>query len=153
QGPVLAPGIGEGAGHADPEDRGPVPSETINQQLPTCCALSHDGRLALCGDFDGNLWLWDTVEGGIPHLLEGHQECVHVCGFAGAGRLAASGSADKTQWLWDVARGTSVHVFGGKGSPVRGCALSFDGTLALLAHRGTPRLWNTERDERITRWT
>jgi WD40 repeat protein len=73
-------------------------------QGPTvhCVAFSPDGRLALSGDKDGTVALWDLLNLGKGHLLGRHSGRVNSIAFCADGRVALTVGADGALRMWDV---------------------------------------------------
>jgi WD40 repeat protein len=70
----------------------------------TCVALSPDGRLALSGDWQGTLRLWDLDTGKERRRFEGHAKMIGRVVFSHDGRHALSASWDGTARLWDLSK-------------------------------------------------
>lgn len=109
-----------------------------------CVALSPDGRLALSGDKDKILRLWEVDSGKELHQFHGHQGAVECVTFSADGRLALSGGQDKTVRLWqlDTGKEKELYCFKGHNGVVRSVAFCPDGLRALSsASDRTLRLW------------
>ncbi len=95
---------------------------TAHDTLVISVDYSADGTLAVAGDFDGKLILWDmqsyeplrTFGPDDPDTdaLEGHQRFVRIVRFAPDGQHILSGGRDSRMILWDAQTGEIVRTFG-----------------------------------------
>jgi WD40 repeat protein len=60
------------------------------------------GRAVAVGGDEGEIDLYDVVQGRQLGKLQGHGAAIHCLEFSGDGRLLASSSADTTALVWDV---------------------------------------------------
>ncbi len=117
--------------------------------------FSPDGKTALSGSGEAELFLWDVETGQAVQRFEGHTGGVNSVAFSPDGQAAISGSADRTLILWDVASGEEVRRFEGHRFILRSVAISPDGRTALSgsqADRGALILWDLETGELIRRF-
>jgi len=70
-------------------------------------AWSPDGVQLAVSCEDGDVWLWDVVQ-GTHRVLRGHSEFCLRLRFSPDGRLLSTGSRDGTTRLWDTAAGQLV---------------------------------------------
>jgi TIR domain/WD domain, G-beta repeat len=96
-------------------------------------AFSPDGRSALSGHIDNNLYLWD-ISTGEHRSFTGHTSWVYSVAFSPDRRTALSGSNDKTLKLWDLESGELIRNFSGNTDSIRSVAFSPDGRTALSAN-------------------
>lgn len=108
-------------------------------------ALSPDGRLALTGDEDKNVVLWDVAAGKPARVLAGHKRAVFSVAFSPDGARALSGSWDGTLRLWKIPSGELERELDARGAEVFSVAFSPDGRRALSGDRaGAVKLWDLE---------
>jgi WD40 repeat protein/TolB-like protein len=74
--------------------------ETARHNKPiTAIAAAPDGRLGASGDSDGNLTLWDPINGPLGPLTDGgHKRDILVLAFAGTSLLSASKDLQVVTW-------------------------------------------------------
>jgi WD40 repeat protein len=106
------------------------------QGLIRYVGVSADGRLALAGDSEGTIQIWDLAartlirEISYPAMDWRTAPCYS---FTPDGKVAIIGRRNgETLTLWDLTRGSKTRVFETK-EPVGSVALSPDGKLALSA--------------------
>lgn len=105
-------------------------------------ALSGDGRWALSGNSDSNLWLWDVTTGQCLRTFAGHNTSVDSVALSADGRWTVSGSPDNTVRLWELATGRCLRIFEGHTHVVNSVALSASGRWVLSGSIDrTLRLW------------
>ncbi|MFG3254856.1 protein kinase [Streptomyces sp. NPDC048172] len=91
-----------------------VPWQTRTRPGPddeTVVRLTPDARLAVTGERDGTVRLWDAREGRCVRTFEGHTARVHSVDITPNARYVISAGRDDTVRLWDVATGTANGVF------------------------------------------
>jgi WD40 repeat protein len=115
----------------------------------TTVSLSADGRLALSGNADKTMRLWEVATGRCLRTFQ-DKDVIHAASLSADGRLAASCSAgSSTRWwqkktirLWETASGRCLHILNGHAGFVNAVSLSADGHLALSGDtEGTLWLW------------
>ena len=128
-------------------------------------AYSPDGTMAVSGDYNATLFLWDVKTGEIIRKygpdnpdtpeVEGHSSFIRTVAYSPDGKTFLSGAMDSSLILWDVETGAILRQFGpdnpdtpeieGHAKPVRGAAISPDGTQALSASDDyTAILWDLQ---------
>jgi len=65
-------------------------------------AFSPDGQVLATGADDYIVRLWQTVDGKLLRVLEGHTDTVLCVAFSPNGRMLASGSCDHTARLREL---------------------------------------------------
>lgn len=107
--------------------------------------LSADGRLAIAGDFNGGLRLWDTARGDVIRTFEGpEQRGFHTVLMTADGRFAVSGGYWSPPTVWDVHSGRSIRVLDGHELGANGLVLTPDGRFVLAKQDGYLRLWELD---------
>jgi WD40 repeat protein len=109
-------------------------------------AFSPDNRqIALVGDSDGKVEIYNTVDGELTMTLDGHTQVTNQVVFSPDGKMIATGSNDNTICLWDAQSGELLHTLEGHEARVNRLAFSPDATwLVSGADDNTLRRWNTE---------
>jgi WD40 repeat protein len=119
-----------------PEKRFHVVGEAVHS-----VAFSPDGGLLASGYNDGNIRIWNRLNGQCT-VLQGHASIVRSVSFSPDGKFLASGSDDRTIRLWKLAD-SSYMVFEGHTDCVMSVAFSPDGsTIASGSDDGSVRLWD-----------
>jgi WD40 repeat protein len=107
-----------------------------------CAELTADGRWAALGLADGNIALWDLVEGRAVRSLAGHAAAVTALRLIPGTERLVSASADKTLRIWNLADGTALGRIETP-HPLAALALLDDGQrVATGGGDGLIRLWN-----------
>ncbi len=111
-------------------------------------AVAPDNRhvaVALAGELDGFVSIWDASSGDPPRSLRTHADRTYGLAFSPDGTQLATGGAgrDPTVRLWDVETGRSRHVFMGHTNRIWCVVFAPDGRrLATASRDGTIKLWN-----------
>ena len=91
-----------------------------NHRAISCVAFDTGLQKLASGGLDGNVALWDTVDGKLLRTLEWRRSTfewqrseVASVAFDPAGRRLASGSANGTVNLWDIASGELIYALPG----------------------------------------
>lgn len=98
-------------------------SETLGSILAV--AFSLNGKWLATGDADGEVRLWEIVEG--KHLLtwkQNHNSWVRAVAFSPDNKILARGSGDRTVKLWHIDTGECLGELPEINSPVRSVAFS-----------------------------
>jgi RNA polymerase sigma factor (sigma-70 family) len=118
-----------------------------SRELPTCAALSADGKLLAAGCWDAfgtgaiTVRLWDTATGKMLHAIAGHRSKVTRAAFAPDGKSLVTGGEDGALRVWDVAGGKEQLRLNGK-QGVLSLAFSGDGRILAAGDAGGQiRLW------------
>lgn len=85
------------------QQRDPLVGHT---NLVSCCAISNDERLAVSGDLDGGVILWDVARGTMMRRLESHADLVTSCAISDDATRVLTASPDETLRLWSVRTGS-----------------------------------------------
>ena len=87
--------------------------------------------------------VWDSRDGRLLFLLNGHNSAVNGVAFSSDGRRLATASMDTTIKLWDMATGQELLTLKGHKSEVQSVMFSADDRLLLSAGMDhTVKLWN-----------
>jgi WD40 repeat protein len=135
---------------ADPSAKNAASTGSHDMGLIRRIAVTPDGKLALGGDSNGCIEIWNLASGRLIRKLHdpSHDLCpvpIYSYAFSADGKIGLSGH-DTYQWialwpkrgivqtltLWDLVRGAKSRTFAIT-EPVRSVALSSDGKLALSA--------------------
>jgi len=114
----------------------------------TSVAFSPDGEVVAAGTNEGQIHLWQVMDGQPLFTYEGHTDWVLAVAFSPTEQILASGSADHTIRLWDIRTGQCLRTLTGHTDWILSVAFSADGqTLASSGHDSTIRLWNVQRGQ------
>jgi WD40 repeat protein len=114
-------------------------------------AFSPDGNCLACGDFDGDIRLWDTHTHQLQSILKGHTNWVQTVAYSPVRSLLASGSFDCTVKLWDLNTGECWRTFAEHTQGVYSVAFSPNGQiLASGSDDCTVKLWDVNSGECLT---
>jgi WD40 repeat protein len=114
-------------------------------------AFSPDGNCLACGDFNGDIRLWETHTHQLQSILKGHANWVQAVTYSPVDRLLASGSFDCTVKLWDLNTGECLKTFAEHTQGVYSVAFSPDGNiLASGSDDCTVKLWDVNSGECLT---
>lgn len=106
-------------------------------------ALRPDAKIALSGDDEGRVSLWNVERGIRMRRLDGHAGLVWSVSFSPDGALGCSASADRTARLWDLGSGETRHMLVGHTAGVIGARFLPDGaTVVTSSADGSVRLWS-----------
>src|SRR6266404_2953510 len=105
-------------------------------------AFLPDGRRALSGGDDGNVYLWDIATGHLLHSFGGHSQ--RVWAVATDGQRALTGGDDHLLKLWDVETGHKLHSWPAHDGQVLGIALLPGGKALSTGTDGLVKLWELE---------
>lgn len=95
--------------------------------------FSPDGTMLATAGYEGQVTLWDAVDGRQLHALAGHRGRVWSVTFSRDAAMIAAAGADHTVRLWPTDAAGSGPLAGpavlhGHGAPIRSVAFSPDGT-------------------------
>src|SRR5262249_4984985 len=82
--------------------RSHVRGQGMHHRTITSVSLSPDCRLALSGDVDGGLLLWDVAAKRPLRWLDGHRGEIKAVTFSPDGKWAASGGSGGAVRLWKI---------------------------------------------------
>jgi len=128
--------------------RGTVFADTFGS-IPAV-AFDHSGDKVVAGTFNGEIRVWQTIDGRQLLRLSGHDDWVSSVCISPNDDIIASGSNDQTVKMWKLTTGESICTLRGHTKPVRSIAFSCDGRLlASASEDSTVRLWNPQTKECI----
>jgi U3 small nucleolar RNA-associated protein 12 len=61
------------------------------------------------GYADGSIRLWNSVDGTVTVVFNGHRKAVTALAFDGTGTRLASGSQDTELIIWDIVAETGLY--------------------------------------------
>ena len=119
----------------------------------TSVALSATEPLALSGDDDGELRLWDVATCKRRKKVRAHKDTINSVALSPDGRYAVTGGVDGTVRLWDLATGARKDVEHGDWAEydqdISYVAFSRDGARFAGGSGGRVSLWETATGDRI----
>jgi WD40 repeat protein len=122
--------------------RAPPALNTFTSPVAESVAFLPDGRRALTGGDDGNVYLWDVATGRLLRSFGGHSQ--KVWAVATDGRRALTGSDGHLLKLWDVETGRELRSWPAHDGQVLGIAL-LPGEKALSTGTdGLVKLWELD---------
>ncbi|KAB8315205.1 NACHT domain-containing protein [Tolypothrix campylonemoides VB511288] len=108
-------------------------------------AFSPNKNFFATADTNGEIRLYQVVDGRQILRLKGHTAWIWSVTFSPDGKHIATGSDDQTVKLWDVNTGECLKNLQGHSGAIRSVAFSSDGQmLASASEDQTIRLWNVE---------
>lgn len=112
-------------------------------------AFSPDGRLALSGNRDSTIKLWNLETGHEIRTFKGHSNAVTTTIFSPDARTILSGSDDSTLKLWDVTTGLELNTFKGHSDGIVGVKFSHNGLALSASLDNTVKLWDLNTGNEI----
>ncbi len=114
-------------------------------------AFSPDGNCLACGDFNGDIRVWETHTHQLQSILKGHANWVQAVTYSPDRSLLASGSFDCTVKLWDLSTGECLKTLTEHTQGVYSVAFSPDGEiLASGSDDCTLKLWDVNSGQCLT---
>ncbi|MBN3962124.1 NB-ARC domain-containing protein [Nostoc sp. NMS8] len=105
--------------------------------------FSPSGKLLATGDTNGEIRLYDVVDGQQLLTCEGHTGWVWSVAFSHDGQILASGSNDQTVKLWDTSTGQCLKTLQGHNAGVKSVAFSADSRILVSGSEDqTIKLWD-----------
>lgn len=116
-----------------------------------CLAISADGRLAISGQADHSLALWDLSLGRLAHRFAlAHEGGVMAVALSADGARAVSSSSGGDLKLWDLRERRELRAIKAHSGPASCLAIGAQGRAVLSGgYDGVARLWNLETGELI----
>jgi WD40 repeat protein len=115
----------------------------LTGKIPAALAMSDDGAILACGDFECAITLVDAGDGRILRTLAGHIGEISSLAFSPAGDRLISGSSDRSVRIWEVATGDEMLVM----------TQLFDSTPYVRIDSGGHQLVTEHRDGRQRQFT
>jgi small GTP-binding protein len=104
-------------------------------------AFTADGKRLIAGLTNGDISIWDTVEGKKIRVLHAHNFPVHSVAIRDDGGVLISGSRDLK--VWHLSDGELLSAYQGHTGPIRGIAITKKGDLAISGSDDTTiRVWD-----------
>ncbi|MBW4562919.1 MAG: pentapeptide repeat-containing protein [Mojavia pulchra JT2-VF2] len=123
-------------------------AKSVFAETLSCCfsvAFSPNEKLLATSDTNGQIRLYQVLDGKQILTLKGHTAWVWSISFSPDGNIIASGSDDQTVKLWNVNTGEDLRTLQGHSGTVRSVAFCSDGQiLASASEDRTVRLWNVD---------
>jgi len=115
----------------------------VHSKAVRCVDVSPSGSLAVsCAD-DGALHVWQTDDGTVRRVLEGHISDVTHCRFFPSGLVVLSGGVDMRLKIWSVEDGSCPVTLTGHTGAITGSAIIDKGrNIVSCARDGSARLWD-----------
>ena len=108
-------------------------------------AFSPDGKLLAAGTVEGQIRVWQTKDGRLVSICEGHDNWVSSIIFSPDGQVIVSDSFDDTVRLWDAKTGRNLKVL--SVTPFGSWQVAFNPEGQILAtggNDGSIRLWDVQ---------
>ncbi len=119
-----------------------------------CLRYSPDRSQLAFGGADTIVYLLDSQQGKMIHLLNKHKASINCLAFSPNGSELASGSFDKTVMLWDSYRGKLLHMLQGHKSSINCLSYSSNGSqLASGSRDESVRIWDTRSGRCLQIWS
>jgi hypothetical protein len=107
--------------------------------------FSPDGRRILTASDDHTARVWDSDDGRMLVVLQGHADKVEHATFSSDGQHIATASHDQTSRVWNSSDGRLLETLQGHKAGVIWVAFSRDGKRIVTAsYDHTARIWNSE---------
>lgn len=120
------------------------------------CKVSPDGKLAACGNLDGEGNLMDLETGKIVGKPFHHDQMIHSVAFSPDGKKVVTGSFDGTAKMWSVPDGEFLDWEVDHDSQIYSTTFSPDGKIVVTGggkgfkkHAGFVRFWDAESGNEI----
>ncbi len=112
----------------------------------TACAFSPDGHWLACGNWDGEVLVWDLVASRFACRMRAHQGLVFGLGFSPDSHVLATGGNDQLIHLWTAGSSNRIATLHGHVSEIWSLEFSRDGRWLISGSKdGTARLWAADR--------
>ncbi|XP_068122723.1 proteasomal ATPase-associated factor 1 isoform X1 [Hyperolius riggenbachi] len=115
----------------------------IHEKSVTCLDISSGGGLGVSTSTDGSMKIWQTNNGEIRRVLQGHVYDVNCCMFFPSGMVVLSGGMDAQVKVWSVEDASCPVTFKGHKAGILDLAIVDRGRNVVSCSRdGTARLWD-----------
>ncbi|MBI3415480.1 MAG: protein kinase [Verrucomicrobia bacterium] len=136
----------------------PLPPEKAGLLQFGYLSFSPDGRTLGLGLENGELLLWDFVNGSQIFLFQAHAEMALIKGaftdvrFSADGKRVATAGVDHSIRLWEISTQQRIASFTNQMEPAWSTQFSPDGqTLASAGGDGTIRTWDVASEQELSR--
>uniref|UniRef100_A0A6I8QGV9 Proteasomal ATPase-associated factor 1 n=1 Tax=Xenopus tropicalis TaxID=8364 RepID=A0A6I8QGV9_XENTR len=115
----------------------------VHSKNVTCLDISCGGALGVSTSTDQSMKIWQTNNGEIRRILEGHVHDVYCCMFFPSGKVVLSGGMDAQVKIWSVDDGSCpVTLRGHKGGILDLAIVDRGRNVVTCSRDGTARLWD-----------
>ncbi|KAG8449116.1 hypothetical protein GDO86_015971 [Hymenochirus boettgeri] len=115
----------------------------VHSKNVTCMDISSGGGLGVSTSTDQTIKIWQTNNGEIRRVLEGHIYDVYCCMFFPSGKVVLSGGMDAQVKIWSVDDGSCpVTLKGHKGGVLDLAIVDRGRNIVSCSRDGTARLWD-----------
>ena len=126
-----------------------IPGESLlfnlkghNSPIRTVLLYSHEQR-AISASNNGNIIIWDLVNGTILNTLYGHSDIINTLAITSDEKLLVSGSDDCSLKIWDLATCNNVYTLEGHDGEVRAASINSAAQIIISASDdNTLKIWN-----------
>ena len=108
----------------------------------TAVDYSASGRIVASAGGDGDIFLWDAIEGRKTRQLRGHEGIVTSVKISADNRRLVSASYDGTIRIWDVSSGEELLTLTEPAPPVLSIAIGPEEQIASLSSLSI-RIWDS----------
>ncbi|MFH2048989.1 MAG: WD40 repeat domain-containing protein [bacterium] len=111
--------------------------------ISTTC-FSKEGKLFVCGHWNGNISIWQLETGQLMHVFKGHDSPIGTVALSPNTQLLASGGKEGNNdvLLWDIASGQIIRKIGSHEGNVYNSLFSDNNTLLTSGGDRVARLWD-----------
>lgn len=121
---------------------------TKNFSAVLSVAFSLDGKLLATGDANGEIRLWQVVNGQQLLLYQGHTNKVWSVAFSANGKTLVSASEDQTLKIWDVESGECLKTLLGHTDKIWSVGFNRQGNrIASASDDQTLKIWDVDSGE------
>ncbi|KAI6107721.1 WD40-repeat-containing domain protein [Pisolithus croceorrhizus] len=107
-------------------------------------SFSREGSRAASASDDGDVRIWDTLDGGQVSCLKGHEGAVKSVEYSPDSSFIVSGGSDATIRLWDAVTGFNISTLTGHKGCVNSAIFSSDGcNIVSASEDSTLCIWDT----------
>ncbi|KIK17240.1 hypothetical protein PISMIDRAFT_111922, partial [Pisolithus microcarpus 441] len=100
-------------------------------------SFSREGSRAASASDDGDVRVWDTLNGGQVSCLKGHEGAVKSVEYSPDSSHIVSGGSDATIHLWDAVTGFNISILTGHKGSINSAIFSSDGCNIVSASEDT----------------
>ncbi|KIK16445.1 hypothetical protein PISMIDRAFT_15826, partial [Pisolithus microcarpus 441] len=113
-------------------------------------SLSREGNRAASASDDGDVRVWDTLNGGQVSCLKGHEGPVKSVEYSPDSSHIVSGGSDATIHLWDAVTGFNISTLTGHKGGVNSAIFSSDGcNIVSASEDSTLCIWDVLENKHL----